>query len=103
MLRKRFPLMVSAGLVCVMSGSYCAAQPASTPSSSATTTQQNTPSRMMMPVAFKLNIDPADMARLAAMMHAGRSMCFVEDLDPGDDSSMIAICGLPASTVSFAP
>jgi hypothetical protein len=43
------------------------------------------------------------MEKIAAMMHAGRGMCFVQDLDPGDDSSLIEICGIPESTVTFQP
>lgn len=99
---KSFPIMISAGLACLMSGSYCLAQPASTSSSTATT-QQETPPRTMMPLAFKLNLDPADMTKMAAMMHSGRNGCFVQDLEPGNDNSMIAICGLPVSTVTFEP
>lgn len=103
MLRKSFPIMVGAGLVLLMSGSACLAQPASTSSSTATTQQETQPRPMMRPLAFKLNLDPADMEKIAAMMHAGRGMCFVQDLDPGDDSSLIEICGIPESTVSFQP
>jgi hypothetical protein len=102
MLRKSFPIMVGTGLALLMSGSYCLAQPAST-SSSTTTTQQDTPPATMRPLAFKLNLDPADTAKVVAMMHAGRGMCFVQDLNPGDDSSLIEICGIPESKVTFEP
>ena len=100
--RKNFPIMVSASLAFLMSGSYCLAQPASTSSSTATTQQDTQPSTMR-PMAFKLNLDPADMKKLAAMMRAGRGECFVQDLDPGDDSSLIEICGIPESKVTFEP
>ena len=103
MLRKSFSMMVGAGLALLMSGSYGLAQPAS-PSTSPETTQPGTPPKpMMRPLAFKLNLDPADMQKITAMMHAGRSMCFVQDLDPGDDSSLIEICGIPESTQTFEP
>jgi hypothetical protein len=96
--------MVGAGLAFLTSGSYCLAQPASTSNSTATTQQEGQPRPMMRPLAFKLNLDPADMKKVAAMMHAGRSMCFVQDLDPGDDSSLIEICGVPLeSTQTFEP
>ena len=103
MLRKSFPIMVGAGLVFLLSGWYCLAQPTSTSGSTGTTQQEPQPRAMMRPLAFKLNLDPADMEKIAAMMHAGRGMCFVQDLDPGDDSSLIEICGIPESTVSFQP
>jgi len=103
MLRKNFPVMVGAGFVFLLSGGYCLAQTASTSSSTGTTQQGAQPKTMMRPLAFKLNLDPADMEKLAAMMHAGRGMCFVQDLDPGDDSSLIEICGIPESTVTFQP
>jgi hypothetical protein len=102
MLYKSFSIMVGAGLALLMSGSYGLAQPASTANSTATPAETQT-RPMMTPLAFKLNLDPADMQKIAAMMHAGRGMCFVQDLNPGDDSSLIEICGLPESTQTFEP
>ena len=102
MRRKSFPIVVGAGLALLMTGSDCLAQPTSTSSSTETTQQATPPRPMMRPVAFKLNLDPADMQKIAAMMHAGHGMCFVQDLDPGDDSSLIEICGLP-NRLSFQP
>jgi hypothetical protein len=101
MLRKSFPLIVGVSLACV-SGSYCLAQPTSS-SSSTETTQPDNPPRMMQPLAFKLHLDPADMTKMTTMMHAGHNACVIEDLDPGDDSSMIAICGIEPATESFQP
>ena len=103
MLRKSFPIMVGAGLAFLLSGWYCLAQPASNSGSTGTTQQEPQPGTMMRPLAFKLNLDPADTEKIAAMMHAGRGMCFVQDLDPGDDASLIEICGIPESTVTFQP
>jgi hypothetical protein len=103
MLRKSFFVMSGAGLALLMSGSHCFAQPAPTSSPTTTTQQETEPKTIMRPLAFKLNLDPADMEKITAMMHAGRGMCFVQDLDPGDDSSLIEICGLSESNVSFHP
>jgi hypothetical protein len=57
----------------------------------------------MRPMAFKLNLDPAAMERLAKMSRAGRGMCFVQELEPGNHNSLIEVCGLPESTVTFQP
>jgi hypothetical protein len=105
MLRKSFPIIVSAGLACLMSGPYSLAQSTSTSGSGSTVTPEpgSPPRTVMMPVVFKLQLDPTDMARMAKMMHSGHAGCLVEDLNPDDDSSMIVICGLPMSTVSFQP
>jgi hypothetical protein len=104
MLYKNFPIMTGAGLALLMSGAHCLAQPAS-PSNSTEATQPGTQQirPTMRPLAFKLNLNSADMAKITAMMHAGRAMCFVQDLDPGDDSSLIEICGIPDSTQTFVP
>jgi hypothetical protein len=54
-------------------------------------------------MAFKLNLDPASMEKIDAMMRAGRNMCFVQELEPGNHNSLIEICGIPESTVTFEP
>jgi hypothetical protein len=54
--------------------------------------------------AVKIDMKPAQMARLAQVMHSGHSYCFLEDLDPGDDSSMLLIClPNPPPTSTFSP
>ena len=100
MFRKCFPLIVSVSLACV-SGSYSLAQ-TTAPGSTAATEQDNAPNAMM-PFAFKLNLDHDSMTKVLAMMHAGRGQCVVEDLDPGDDSSAIVICGIEPVKETFHP
>jgi hypothetical protein len=103
MLRKSFPIMVSAGLACLMTGSYCLAQSTPTSSPTVSTGQDTAPRTPVMPFAFKLQLNPDNMAKIAGMMHSGHSTCFVQDLNPGDDASLIMICGLVTPTASFEP
>ncbi|HVE21428.1 MAG TPA: hypothetical protein VNC39_05585 [Acidocella sp.] len=102
MLRKRFPLIVSV-ILAFASGSYALAQSTSTSDSTATTAQQDSTSKGMVPFAFKLNLDHDSMTKVLTMMHAGRNRCVVEDLNPGDDSSAIVICGIEPATETFHP
>lgn len=58
----------------------------------------------VQPYTVKVNMKPMQMAMLAKIMHSGHSYCFLQDLDPLDDSSMVLTClpGRPP-TVSFSP
>jgi hypothetical protein len=57
----------------------------------------------MMPIIMKVTLPADQMKKMADMMRAGYNGCFVEDLDPEDDSSMLMICGVRPSAGSFAP
>jgi len=103
MLYKSFAIMVGAGLAFLMSSSYCLAQSSSSQNAPETAQQAPQPRPMMRPMAFKLNLDPASMEKIDAMMRAGRNMCFVQELEPGNHNSLIEICGIPESTVTFEP
>jgi hypothetical protein len=103
MLYKSFAIMVGAGLAFLMSGSYCFAQSSSSSPPTERAQQEPQPRAMMKPLAFKLNLDPASMEKIDAMMRAGRNMCFVQELEPGNHNSLIEICGIPESTVTFQP
>jgi hypothetical protein len=56
------------------------------------------------PYMVKVNMKPEQMAMLATIMRSGKNYCFLQDLDPGDDSSMVLICqaSIPP-TVTFVP
>jgi hypothetical protein len=102
MFRKCFTLIVSISLACV-SGSYSLAQTTSAPGSTEATQQQDNTPKAMDPFAFKLNLDHDSMTKVLTMMRAGHNHCVVEDLNPGDDSSAIVICGIEPATVTFHP
>jgi hypothetical protein len=53
------------------------------------------------PMVFKLHMDPSQMSTLVSIMHSKMDHCFLEDLDPGDDASLVMICGVPEGVTSF--
>jgi hypothetical protein len=74
------------------------------PSSLAQTTS-STQTVMVKPYILKVPMmKPEQMKALEKIMHSDRDSCFLQDLDPGDDSSMILVCGIdPQPTVTFTP
>lgn len=56
----------------------------------------------MMPLIMKVTLPPDKMQQLRDMMRAGANSCFIDDLDPGDASSLVMICGLRPSAEIFS-
>jgi hypothetical protein len=54
------------------------------------------------PMMFKLHMDPSKMSELVSIMHSKMNHCFLEDLDPGDDASLVMICGVPEGVTRFS-
>jgi hypothetical protein len=55
------------------------------------------------PYVVKVNMKPEQMQALVKIMHSNRDNCYLQDLDPGDDSSLVLICGIEPATETFAP
>jgi hypothetical protein len=55
------------------------------------------------PYVVKVNMKPEQMQALVKIMHSNRDNCYLQDLDPGDDSSLVLICGTEPATETFAP
>ena len=57
------------------------------------------PSAVVVPV----HMLPKQMIVLATVMHSDHNSCYLQDLQPEDDSSMVLICGVEQPRVSFSP
>ena len=73
---------------------------AQTPQSSTNGTSSMAPEQTG---AVKIPIADNQREPLARVMHSKHNSCFVEDLDPGDDSSMIMVCGVAQLKTQFSP
>jgi hypothetical protein len=82
-------------LVCMMAAAVGFAQ---TPQSSTSGTPD---SKTTKPV--QVSVPDSQKEALSRVMHSKQNSCFVEDMTPDDDSSMIVLCGIPPEKVIFSP
>jgi hypothetical protein len=54
-------------------------------------------------IVVPIHMARKQMMALAQIMHSDRNSCYLQDLQPQDDSSMIMICGVDQPVASFAP
>jgi hypothetical protein len=106
-MRPIVPVIVLSTVLCFGSTIPGFAQ-SSIPAGSTSTTEgsPNTQPKMvfMKPLVLKLHMTPQQRATMVAIMKAGSENCFVEDLDPADDSSMILVCSVGGATATtFSP
>jgi hypothetical protein len=105
-MRRFIPAIVLSTILCFGSAIPGFAQ-SSTPADSTSTAEgsSNTQPQMMKPFVLKLqHMAPEQKATMMAIMKSGHQNCFVEELNPGDDSSMILICGVGGpTTTTFSP
>lgn len=94
----RFHIILALGAATACLGTLpCRAQsslPVANPTTTATT----------RPYIVPVKMQPQQMATLAKIMRSKDNYCYLQDLQPEDDSSMLLICGsTPPTAVSFSP
>ena len=95
----RFKLVtfLSSTIVCLGFGSSLSLAQSSKVEASPTTS-------IVRPYIAKMNMKPEQMVMLAKVMHSSHHYCYLQDLDPGDDSSMLLICQAgPLTPPTFSP
>lgn len=98
-----FGLVVAFG-GCASYSSICFAQ-------TSTFTDPSNPSKaasVVSPSTLPVTLIPVHMSKqrmeaLSMIMHSDHNSCFLEDLQPDDDSSMLVICGVQQSVFSIDP
>jgi hypothetical protein len=90
-------------VVTAVTAQPCVAQSKTSTEPTYTVEQYADAGKQRMPIIMKVTLPPAQMKKMADMMRAGYNNCYVEDLDPGDDSSMLMICGVQQPAESFVP
>jgi hypothetical protein len=86
------------------SGTRCLAQTSGSTGQTNRVESVSAGSSPALPVVLvPIHMSKQRMEELSTIMHSKRNSCFLEDLDPGDDSSLIMICGVEQDVASFAP